>query len=59
MEGSVFSETFLSLISEVRMLCCPWCGRHLKKWYGKHIDELSRPELKVTVQGIDASEEEF
>lgn len=26
----------------------PWCGRNLRKWYRKLVDDLYRPELEIT-----------
>jgi len=37
----------MSIISEVSINFCPWCGRNLNKWYGKNVDELYRPGLKM------------
>jgi len=37
----------ISIVSDVRITYCPWCGRHLRKWYGKHVDELYRPDLRI------------
>lgn len=38
----------ISIVSDVRITYCPWCGRDLTKWYGKHADELYRPDLRIT-----------
>lgn len=38
----------ISIASEVGINYCPWCGRNLKKSYGKHVDQLYRPGLRVT-----------
>lgn len=41
------SEALVSSIVEVGMRFCPWCGRDLEKWYGKHADALHRSHFKV------------
>lgn len=45
---SINSEGLVSRIVDVGMQYCPWCGRNLVKWYGKHVDQLYRPGLKIT-----------
>jgi len=52
-EGSVRSEEPVSLISEVHIHYCPWCGRDLKKTYGKYVDSLCRPDLRIFIPGMD------
>lgn len=53
-EGDVRSETSnISLVSDIHILYCPWCGRKLHSWYGKYVDELYRPGFKVTIPGLD------
>lgn len=37
----------LSIISDIDISYCPWCGCNLERWYGKYIDELYRPQLKI------------
>jgi hypothetical protein len=37
----------IALVSEVHIAHCPWCGRKLEKWYGKVVDQLARPELRI------------
>ncbi len=41
------TEFPMSIVSEVYVDYCPWCGRMLDKWYGKYVDELYRPDLKI------------
>ncbi len=53
MESEMDSELHLPLVSETRIHYCPWCGRDLGKWYGKHIDALDRPNLKILIPGLD------
>ena len=35
-EKSVSSAVPLSLMEEIRIQYCPWCGRELMKWYKKN-----------------------
>jgi len=53
LEGRIFTESPLSLVSDIRISFCPWCGRHLRKWYSRRIDDLYRPGLGIYVQEID------
>lgn len=46
-ETSLSSENLISPIVEVGLQYCPWCGRNLEKWYGKGVDDLYRPYLKI------------
>ncbi len=43
----VQSEVPVTLASEVAIFYCPWCGRHLNKFYSKHIPGLLRNDLRV------------
>lgn len=48
--GSSFSHQGpepLSVVSEVRLRWCPWCGRNLSKWYKKAWPDLVRPKIPV------------
>jgi hypothetical protein len=36
----------LSLVSEMRINCCPWCGTNLAEYYGES-RTLMRPDLKL------------
>jgi hypothetical protein len=47
-EDSVKTETPLSLVADVQIDYCPWCGRRLDKWYEDSVDVLYRSDLKVT-----------
>ena len=47
-EQSINSESLISPVVDVGMRYCPWCGQNLDKWYGKHVDQLFRPGLKIT-----------
>jgi hypothetical protein len=51
-EQSVTSATAaltipMSLVVDVGMQYCPWCGRDLEKWYGDIADDLYRTDLKI------------
>jgi hypothetical protein len=48
MEDLVKTETPLSLVADIQISYCPWCGRNLERWYGKNVDTLYRPNLKIT-----------
>lgn len=48
MEDLVKTETPLSLVADIQIDYCPWCGRKLDKWYAKNVDDLYRPDLKIT-----------
>ncbi len=37
----------MAWVSEAPIFFCPWCGQNLDKWYGAHVDKLSRPHLKI------------
>ena len=46
-ESLPITEYPLSVVSDICIHYCPWCGRKLDKWYGKYVDELYRPGLKI------------
>jgi len=48
LDSSVKSDVPISLVIDVSFQFCPWCGRELNRWYGKHINELYRNGLKIT-----------
>jgi hypothetical protein len=39
----------ISTVMDIRIVFCPWCGQNLETFYGKHVDDLYRPGLKITV----------
>jgi hypothetical protein len=47
-EQSINSEHPISLVEDIGMRYCPWCGRDLETWYGDAVDSLYRPDLKIT-----------
>jgi hypothetical protein len=46
-EELVSSANPISLVIDVGMQYCPWCGKHLATCYGKYVNELYRPSLKI------------
>ena len=49
-EPEINTAVPMSLIIETGIEFCPWCGVNLRKWYGKHARELSRPGLRLAVR---------
>ena len=43
------TTTRLSLVSELRIHICPWCGVVLKDFYGTSANEMQRSDLKIDV----------
>jgi hypothetical protein len=37
-----------SLVVDIGVRYCPWCGRDLEKWYAELVDDFYRPDLKIT-----------
>jgi len=37
----------MSLVSEVQIQYCPWCGQRLNHWYKGDVDNLLRPGLRI------------
>jgi hypothetical protein len=48
LESAVKPEIPTQIVSDMQIDYCPWCGRNLLKWYGKSVDALYRPNLKIT-----------
>lgn len=48
MEAAVKPEIPIPVVSELPISYCPWCSRNLRKWYGKIVDDLYRPQLTLT-----------
>jgi hypothetical protein len=46
-EDSIKSDNPMSLITDVRFVFCPWCGRNAEKFYSGSVDALFRPDLKI------------
>lgn len=38
----------VTLVDQVGIQFCPWCGRRLEKWYRKDLERLKRPEAALT-----------
>lgn len=38
----------VSLVAEVGIQFCPWCGVRLLDWYRKSLESLERPDLGVS-----------
>jgi hypothetical protein len=38
----------MSLVSDICIDYCPWCGRKLDRWYSKYVDDLLRLGLKIS-----------
>lgn len=47
-EQAVISEKPISLVVDVSMRYCPWCGSNLEEWYGDVADALHRQDLKIS-----------
>jgi hypothetical protein len=43
------ADSPISLVSDIQIQFCPWCGADLKKKYGENISELDRSELRVPI----------
>jgi hypothetical protein len=37
----------VSLVTQTGMLFCPWCGKNLRRRYGRHAKDLARPDLST------------
>ena len=46
-EEAPFTKGPLSLVSELHLSHCPWCGVKLKKFYNS-TELIDRPDLKLT-----------
>lgn len=42
-----FTESPLSVISELLLNYCPWCGVNLKQFYRDSLKELDKSDLKL------------
>lgn len=41
------SEQAISLMEEVKISFCPWCGVRLSEFYSSSYKELARPDLRI------------
>jgi hypothetical protein len=48
-ENFIQADSPLSLVSQIRIDYCPWCGCNLNKFYGKSVDALDRPQFKLNL----------
>ena len=37
----------VSVVTEVRISFCPWCGRRLARWYKRWVTELRNPKFRI------------
>ena len=44
------TEQALTIVSDIQISFCPWCGVDLHRFYRKHYQELDRSELDVSSQ---------
>lgn len=42
-----YASSRLSLVSDMIIIHCPWCGENLKNFYQNSIDALDRTDLKI------------
>lgn len=40
----------VSLVNQIGMRFCPWCGANLAKFYGNRLQELERPEYPIRIE---------
>jgi hypothetical protein len=45
-----YTELPMSLVTDVHVQFCPWCGVRLHKWYRNVLRSLDRSELKVPAE---------
>ena len=46
---SVPPNVVMSLVTDLGVQFCPWCGEKLTKFYGSRINDLYRPDLAIEV----------
>jgi uncharacterized protein (UPF0212 family) len=46
-ENCIQSDVPASIIIDVGIAFCPWCGSNLEKYYRKHVNSLYREDLKL------------
>ncbi|MDQ3254539.1 MAG: hypothetical protein M3R15_11630 [Acidobacteriota bacterium] len=39
-ESHIHSDIPASIVTDIRIVFCPWCGRNVEELYGKHVDSL-------------------
>lgn len=40
----------ISVVSEIVIQYCPFCGKHLESWYGDKLRRIARPDLAVKLR---------
>lgn len=43
------------LVSDERIQFCPWCGTNLDRFYGKQVDALTKPGLRIGIRVTEPS----
>jgi hypothetical protein len=51
-EFPVVSDVAISLVSDMRIAFCPWCGVSLGAFYGNSAKEIARNDLRVRIDGL-------
>ena len=46
-ENEINSQVPASLVIDIEIMHCPWCGRNVRKWYSRSVDELARSGLRI------------
>ena len=46
-----FTESPLSLVSELPLRYCPWCGLDLQEFYKGNLEQMERSDLKLSFDG--------
>jgi hypothetical protein len=41
------SDSHLTLVTDLAISYCPWCGKRLDRFYRKQLESLERPELQI------------
>jgi hypothetical protein len=48
--GMPNTEHALTIVSDIQISFCPWCGADLRKFYRKHYQKLDRRQLEASSQ---------
>ena len=48
-EARLDSSIPVSIVHELRLVFCPWCGRRLHRWYRKELDQLISASERLSV----------
>jgi hypothetical protein len=49
-EAEIQGPLDVSVVSDTGLLFCPWCGKNLRRFYGRHADELTRPGFEIQLR---------